>query len=295
MRLLETRPLDFLESEVFCRWPREIGAVGFKLFYYHARDGALAAIWDYIRSEPEILIVHIKRLNILEQYLSLTVAHATNIWSTSGRPSAAADPIQLDPDDCQEHFEKVRAYERDCEALFAGRQVETVTYEELVVDRSEVMRRICAQLGCLPNLLKRALSTTQGAAIHAHRKLQGVARLFCRLRLGGLLPPMRHRGCRAEGYLTMAAEYQETDRRIVDYECFCLDQEIIDPSRFRPLFIRGLGHSVSRRAPILCAWEPHKPSAVSVHVLFQPCSRIASGWRCSISVMGGPDLVLPPR
>ncbi len=147
MRLLETRPLDFLESEVFCRWPREIGAVGFKLFYYHARDGALAAIWDYIRSEPEILIVHIKRLNILEQYLSLTVAHATNIWSTSGRPSAAADPIRLDPDDCREHFEKVRAYERDCEALFAGRQVETVTYEELVVDRSEVMRRICAQLG----------------------------------------------------------------------------------------------------------------------------------------------------
>jgi hypothetical protein len=37
----------------------------------------------------------------------------------------------------------------------------------------------------------------------------------------------------------MAAEYQETDWRVVDYECFCLDREIIDPSRFRPLFIRG--------------------------------------------------------
>jgi LPS sulfotransferase NodH len=147
MRLLETRPLDFLEREVFRRWPREIGAVGFKLFYYHARDGAQAAIWDYIRSEPEILIIHIKRLNILEQYLSLTVAHATNIWSTSGRPAAAADPIRLDPDDCRQHFEKVRAYEGDCEAFFAGRQVETVTYEELVADKSGVMRRICAQLG----------------------------------------------------------------------------------------------------------------------------------------------------
>ncbi len=37
----------------------------------------------------------------------------------------------------------------------------------------------------------------------------------------------------------MAAEYQETDWRVVDYECFCLDPEIIDPSRFKPLFIRG--------------------------------------------------------
>jgi hypothetical protein len=37
----------------------------------------------------------------------------------------------------------------------------------------------------------------------------------------------------------MAIEYQQTDWRVVDYECFCLDSEIIDPSRFRPLFIRG--------------------------------------------------------
>jgi LPS sulfotransferase NodH len=147
VRLLETRPLDFLDRAVFRRWPREICAVGFKLFYYHARDGAQAAVWDYIRSQPEILIIHIKRLNILEQYLSLTVAHATNIWSMSGRPPVAADPIRLDPNNCRHHFEEVRAYERDCDSYFAGRQVETVTYEQLVADRSEVMRRLFAKLG----------------------------------------------------------------------------------------------------------------------------------------------------
>ena len=37
----------------------------------------------------------------------------------------------------------------------------------------------------------------------------------------------------------MAAEYQETDRRVVDYEPFCLDERVIDPSRGKPLFIRG--------------------------------------------------------
>lgn len=37
----------------------------------------------------------------------------------------------------------------------------------------------------------------------------------------------------------MAAEYQEPDRRVVDYEAFCLDPEIVDPSRDCPLRIRG--------------------------------------------------------
>jgi hypothetical protein len=37
----------------------------------------------------------------------------------------------------------------------------------------------------------------------------------------------------------MAAEYQEPDWRVVDYEPFCLDENIIDRSTKRPLFIRG--------------------------------------------------------
>jgi hypothetical protein len=37
----------------------------------------------------------------------------------------------------------------------------------------------------------------------------------------------------------MAAEYQEPDWRIVDYEPYCLDERVIDRSTKRPLFIRG--------------------------------------------------------
>lgn len=37
----------------------------------------------------------------------------------------------------------------------------------------------------------------------------------------------------------MAAEYQDADLRVVDYQAFCLDPRIIDPSRHRPLRIRG--------------------------------------------------------
>ncbi len=37
----------------------------------------------------------------------------------------------------------------------------------------------------------------------------------------------------------MAAEYQEPDWRVVDYEVFCLDEGIIDPARHYSLHIRG--------------------------------------------------------
>ena len=37
----------------------------------------------------------------------------------------------------------------------------------------------------------------------------------------------------------MAAEYQQVDWRVADYATFCLDDDIIDPSTQRPLFIRG--------------------------------------------------------
>src|SRR5262245_46671040 len=37
----------------------------------------------------------------------------------------------------------------------------------------------------------------------------------------------------------MAAEYQQYDWRIVDYESYCLDEAILDPSRDCPLRIRG--------------------------------------------------------
>lgn len=146
-RLIEDDPLRFLAAEVFRKWPGEVRAVGFKIFYYHARTGRQAAVWDAIRDDPDIILIHIKRVNLLEQYLSLMVAHATNVWSVSNRPAAEPAPIVLDPPSCRRHFEEVRAYEHACEALFAGRDPETVTYEELVADRGAAMGRIYERLG----------------------------------------------------------------------------------------------------------------------------------------------------
>ena len=145
-RLHETQPIAFLATEVFRRWPRPIAAVGFKLFYYHARTGAQAQVWDYLRADPAIAIIHLKRRNILEQYVSLRVAHESNVWSTSS-PRPPAEPIRLDPDACLRHFEEVRAQETQCETFFGPGRMHSVDYEDLVADRAGTMARIAACLG----------------------------------------------------------------------------------------------------------------------------------------------------
>jgi LPS sulfotransferase NodH len=145
-RLLQLQPMEFLERSVFRRWPSEIAAVGFKLFYYHARTGPQAALWDHLRDEADLAVIHIKRRNILEQYLSLRVAHATNHWSTAKAPDHTAEPVHLGPEDCRRHFEEVRAQEAECDAFFAGHRMLDLAYEDLVADRTSAMQSIAGHL-----------------------------------------------------------------------------------------------------------------------------------------------------
>jgi LPS sulfotransferase NodH len=146
-RMQEAEPIEFLERVVFQRWPREIGAVGFKLFYYHARSGPQAALWDHLKRQPDLALIHIKRRNILEQYLSLRLAHATNVWSSAKQPGAAHEPMQLSPEECLRHFEKVRAQEDACDRFFEERSMLTLAYEDLVIDRASAMESVAAHLG----------------------------------------------------------------------------------------------------------------------------------------------------
>jgi LPS sulfotransferase NodH len=147
LRAHETRPIEFLETSVFGRWPREIAAVGFKLFHYHARTGAQAAVWPYLRDDPDLAIIHLKRNNILEQYLSLRVAHATDVWSSTSKAARTSEPIRLEPEACLRHFEEVQAQDAACAAFFAGGRLLTLTYEELVADQAAAMDRVAAHLG----------------------------------------------------------------------------------------------------------------------------------------------------
>ena len=56
----------------------EIKAVGFKLLYPHARTTSWKCVWDYIRQDTHV--IHLKRRNILDSYLSYRLADRENSY-----------------------------------------------------------------------------------------------------------------------------------------------------------------------------------------------------------------------
>jgi LPS sulfotransferase NodH len=142
LALYRSDPLAFLESKVFRRWPAHYAAVGFKLFYYPARQPPHSLVWDYLAGDPSIRVIHMKRANILEQYCSLQLAHKTNVWSSKRPPASEPPPIRLEIEACREHFAAVRAWEEECALLFKSHQIIDLYYEDLVAKQDREMRRI---------------------------------------------------------------------------------------------------------------------------------------------------------
>jgi LPS sulfotransferase NodH len=148
--LLQQDPVRFLDSKVFGRYPASIRAVGFKLFYYHARDGRKASVWEYLRGRTDLRIIHLKRRNVLRTHLSRQRAAVTDQWvNTSGQPDNAV-VVRLNYEECLRDFVQTRAWEEQCDRDFADHPIFQVEYENLVGDYGAETRSLQAFLGLEP-------------------------------------------------------------------------------------------------------------------------------------------------
>lgn len=157
----EAHPEQFISTRVFGRYPRATQAVGFKLFYYHAREGRDAGVWQYLASRPDLRVLHLKRRNILQTHLSRKRAALTDRWvNTSGQPEAPI-AVELDYEECRKDFEQTRAWEEECDRWFGGHDKVDVAYESLAGDYQAEAARIQTFLGLPPHAV--APSTFQQA------------------------------------------------------------------------------------------------------------------------------------
>ena len=164
--LYRADPVAFLQSHVFCRWPRPCSAVGFKLFYYHARTPEHSVVWDYLAADPEIRILHLRRRNLLAQYYSLRLAHQTNAWTKPAAPQDNPATIRLDPRECEDHFGWVRALEQECASVFARHDVHDIWYEDLVVDQGPTIGAMQDFLGLPRQCLKATIVRQRTTPLH---------------------------------------------------------------------------------------------------------------------------------
>jgi len=132
----------FLDEIVFRKYPLEIGAVGFKLFYYHAQDNLARPAWDYLKAHTEIHVLHIKRRNMLRTHLSRKRAELTDSWTNVDGSREKEPTVTLAYADCLADFERTSVWEGDFDAFFAAHPKLEVIYEDLDAAPSEQLDRI---------------------------------------------------------------------------------------------------------------------------------------------------------
>lgn len=150
MALFREEPVRFLQDKVFHPFPQEVAAVGFKLFYYHARDVVWQPLWDYLQAQTGIKVIHLRRENILKTHLSKQQAEMTDVWVNTGGAQEKRPGLTLSYEGCLEAFANTRRWEREAEAFFANHDKIDVVYEQLAADYQSEMARIQAFLGVLP-------------------------------------------------------------------------------------------------------------------------------------------------
>ncbi len=142
MAQMQSDPVGFMEQEIFGRFPDEIRAVGFKIFYYHARANGWERLWAQLEATKPLRVIHIKRRNMLKTHVSRKRAAQTDIWTDTTGSARAAQPLILDYAECLADFERTRAWEAEYDARFADHPLLEIIYEDLARDDEREMRRV---------------------------------------------------------------------------------------------------------------------------------------------------------
>lgn len=154
LRFRNREPADFLKAQIFRAYPRHIAAVGFKVFYFHLDTPRFHAARDYLASQPELHVLHLKRRNLLRAYLSNVVMDQTGVAGIMSPAERQTPQVVLDPRECIRYFEDTLRQQDAYAHVFENTNLVTVTYEDLTGNHSAETTRVLTVLGVEPAPLR---------------------------------------------------------------------------------------------------------------------------------------------
>jgi len=87
--------------------------VGFKLFFFHAREGAAEySVWQHLLSDTSVRVIFLLRRNLFDCFVSEQRSKQSGVWSLEqGQtpPENHTQPIFIEPIECQIHMERTAA------------------------------------------------------------------------------------------------------------------------------------------------------------------------------------------
>jgi LPS sulfotransferase NodH len=142
LAVFQTDPVGFLKTKMFKKFPKGISAVGFKLLYQQAQKSTWKSLWQFLKNDNELRIIHLKRKNILKTHLSYLKADQSGIWVNSSGTKEKIVPVTMEYEDCLKAFQQVRSAEIYFDNCFKDHQKIDVWYENLCSNHQIEMRRV---------------------------------------------------------------------------------------------------------------------------------------------------------
>jgi LPS sulfotransferase NodH len=162
-------PIVYLRRRLGTAHPDDVTAVGFKMFYHHLTLEhvdmlpSVAAVvdsqydrttlerrfkdaWDRLIADRDLRVIHLKRRNMLDTFISLKTALHTQHWWSVAR-AARPTSFRLDPEECHRYFQRLAGLVASADDAFAGHATIEVVYENLVEWREQTLASVFAFLG----------------------------------------------------------------------------------------------------------------------------------------------------
>lgn len=149
----DKNPVHFLYQYVWGR--TDCRAIGVKIKYEQLEE--FPEVMQAILADPEILIVHITRDNLLKRYISHRLARTRKTPmiilkrdAKTAEQSSTSEKIVVDPQECIEDMKKTQAEEERFNVHFQSHRIFDAVYEKLVAPGDKSIIQMQSFLGVDP-------------------------------------------------------------------------------------------------------------------------------------------------
>lgn len=132
-------PRLFLNLAIFHAYPSNIHAVGFKLMY--SQILFFPQVIQYLKQE-NVRIIHLKRYNLLEMYVSLKRSEVSDTWHTTNAIEAPDVRLYLDPNKCHEYFVRIHSLQQKYNSIVPYRNMLSLSYEDLMENKTKLLNDV---------------------------------------------------------------------------------------------------------------------------------------------------------
>lgn len=140
--------------------PQSIHASGFKIFYYHPLDGPCEQLWELLKNDNSIKIIHLYRKNLINTLVSRKIALKTNAWS-SEKKSNLNKKIYVNPVQLENEIKKTIQWQNVFNKLFQEHNIFHLYYEDFIKDQNKTLENIQNFLNIPINILNTHLKKQQ--------------------------------------------------------------------------------------------------------------------------------------